>query len=196
MLERDGLVKQSGNRGVIVADVTPEEADELLSHSWPLIGLAARLACQRMKGERSGAAWHELVDKASKRRRREKIGMAFLDVASRVGAISLCERSFSPRLAHLFEVMAIRARAIVYSMCRFPDTWKRWCAATREFATPSGPGRRSCGRAIQRFKVMDFGRDLLRRYFIEPYGRLKSHDSDDDPLMSHSEKNDPHRHRR
>ena len=51
MLERDGLVKQSGNRGVVVADITPEEADELYLVHGHLIGLAARLACRRMKGE-------------------------------------------------------------------------------------------------------------------------------------------------
>ena len=51
ILERDGLVSQSGNRGVVVADVTPEEADELYLIHGHLIGLAVRLACQRMKGE-------------------------------------------------------------------------------------------------------------------------------------------------
>ena len=51
MLERDGLVKQSGKRGVVVADITPEEADELYLVHGHLIGLAARLACRRMKGE-------------------------------------------------------------------------------------------------------------------------------------------------
>ena len=51
MLERDGLVKQSGNRGVVVADITPEEADELYLVHGHLIGLATRLACRRMKGE-------------------------------------------------------------------------------------------------------------------------------------------------
>ena len=40
MLERDGLVKQSGKRGVVVADITPEEADELYLVHGHLIGLA------------------------------------------------------------------------------------------------------------------------------------------------------------
>src|SRR5918992_4970893 len=62
ILERDGLVKQSGNRGVVVADITPEEADELYLIHGHLIGLAVRLACQRMRGV-ALTSMGELVEK-------------------------------------------------------------------------------------------------------------------------------------
>lgn len=164
MLERDGLVKQSGNRGVAVADITPEEADELYLVHGHLIGLAARLACRRMKGE-ALSTMAKLVDKlrqcAAKKDRH-----GFLETRAELERL-ICERSFSQRLARLFEVMAYpsaRYRVFHVSVPGYMEEVVR-CYEGIYDAFAAGDDV-----AAERFRleVMNLGRDLLRRHFIEP----------------------------
>jgi DNA-binding GntR family transcriptional regulator len=103
MLERDGLVKQSGKRGVVVANITREEADELYLVHGHLIGLAAKLSCRRMKGDALNTM-AELVDKL-RRCAAQEDRHGSLETRAELEQL-ICERSFSPRLAHLFEIMA------------------------------------------------------------------------------------------
>ena len=92
MLERDGLVKQSGNRGVVVADITPEEADELYLVHGHLIGLAARLACRRIKGE-TLSSMAKLVDEL-RQSAEKKDRHGFFETRAELERF-ICERSFS-----------------------------------------------------------------------------------------------------
>jgi DNA-binding GntR family transcriptional regulator len=164
MLERDGLVKQSAHRGVVVADITPEEADELYLVHGHLIGLAARLACRRMKGE-ALSSMAQLVDKL--RQSAEKYDRhGFLDARAELERL-ICERSFSPRLAHLFEVMAYpsaRYRIFHVAVPGYMD------AVVRCYQGICDAFRRGDDAAAEQFRleVMNLGRELLRRYFIEP----------------------------
>jgi DNA-binding GntR family transcriptional regulator len=176
MLERDGLVKQSGNRGVVVADITPEEADELYLVHGHLIGLATRLACRRMKGE-ALSSMGKLVDKlrqcAAKKDRH-----GFLETRAELERL-ICERSFSPRLAHLFEVMAYpsaRYRAFHVSVPGYMEEVVRCYEGVRDAFS------RGDDLAAERFRleVMDRGRELLRQYFIEPQSGYKQQDHNTD----------------
>jgi DNA-binding GntR family transcriptional regulator len=165
MLERDGLVKQSGNRGVVVADITPEEADELYLVHGHLIGLAARLACQRMKGE----ALNTMARMVQKLRQTADQGdrHGFLDTRAELERV-ICERSFSPRLAHLFEVMAYpsaRYRAFHVSVPGYMEEVAR-CYEGIYQAFSKGD---EVDAERFRLRVMEVGRELLRRYFIEPH---------------------------
>jgi DNA-binding GntR family transcriptional regulator len=164
ILERDGLVKQSGNRGVIVADVTPEEADELFLIHGHLLGLAVTLACQRMTPD-DLERMHDLVKKlkeASLKHHRH----AFLDVRADLEHL-IVERSFSPRLAHLLEVMSYpsaRYRRFHVSVPGYMEEVSRFYQGMYDaFRTKNAKEAE-----LQRFKVMELGRNLLRRYFIEP----------------------------
>jgi DNA-binding GntR family transcriptional regulator len=172
ILERDGLVNQSGNRGVVVADVTPEEADELYLIHGHLIGLAVRLACQRMKGEAlTGMREHvkKLRQAANKGDRN-----AFLDARTQLERF-VGEKSFSPRLAHLLEVMAYpsaRYRVFHVSVPGYMEEITRCYEGIYQAFS-----KRDDAAAEQlRLKIMDLGRKLLRRYFIEPYAGLRGHE--------------------
>ena len=170
ILERDGLVKQSGNRGVVVADVTPEEADELYLIHGHLIGLAVRLACQRMKGE-ALATMHGLV-KRLRRAADKNDRTAFLESRAELERF-VGERSFSPRLAHLLQVMAYpsaRYRVFHVSVPGYMDQ-VTGCYEGIYQAFCKKDDRRA---EELRFKVMEIGRELLRHYFIEPYAGLKN----------------------
>jgi DNA-binding GntR family transcriptional regulator len=169
ILERDGLVKQSGSRGVAVADVTPEEADELYLIHGHLIGLAVRLACQRMKSETLSsmqALVRRLRQAADKNDRN-----GFLDTRAELERF-VGERSFSPRLAHLLEVMAYpsaRYRVFHVSVPGYMEEITRCYEGIYEAFC-----KKDDRQAEElRFKVMEIGRELLRRYFIEPYAGLK-----------------------
>ena len=178
MLERDGLVKHSGNRGVVVADITPEEADELYLVHGHLIGLATRLACRRMRGEalRSMA---QMVDKL-RQSAEKKDRHGFLETRAELERF-ICERSFSPRLAHLFEVMAYpsaRYRVFHVSVPGYMEEVVRCYEGVCE-AFSRGD---DLGAERFRLEVMDLGRDLLRRYFIEPQSGYKQQDETTNPL--------------
>ena len=176
ILERDGLVKQGEKRGVVVADVTPEEADELFLIHGHLIGLAVKLACQRMKADdlrRMRDLVKMLKDSALKGDRH-----AFLDARAELERFVVA-KSFSPRLAHLLEVMSypsaryrrfhVSVPGYMEEVCRFYESMYR-AFSTKDHAEAE----------LQRFKIMELGRNLLRRYFIEPNtGRS---DRGDEPL--------------
>jgi DNA-binding GntR family transcriptional regulator len=164
MLERDGLVKQSGHRGVVVADITPEEADELYLVHGHLIGLAARVACRKMKGE-ALATMGKLVDKL-RRCAAKNDRHGFLETRAELERL-ICERSFSQRLAHLLEVMAYpsaRYRVFHVSVPGYMDEVVRCYQGVRD-AFERGDDAAAEGF---RLEVMHLGRDLLRRHFIEP----------------------------
>ena len=178
MLERDGLVKQSGNRGVVVADITPEEADELYLVHGHLIGLAARLACRTMKGE-ALTSMAKLVDKL--RQCAEKGDRhGFLETRAELERF-ICERSFSPRLAHLFEVMAYPSARYRVFHVSVPGYMEEIVRCYEGVCDAFSRGDDVAAEQF-RLKVMDIGRDLLRRYFIEPYAGLKSQSPASDRL--------------
>jgi DNA-binding GntR family transcriptional regulator len=165
ILERDGLVKQSGNRGVVVADITPEEADELYLIHGHLIGLAVKLACQRMKGEAlngMGSLVKKLRQAADKEDRH-----GFLDTRAELERF-ICERSFSPRLAHLLEVMAYPSARYRVFHVSVPGYMEEVVGCYEGVCDAFSRGDDVAAEGF-RLKVMDLGRELLRRYFIEPY---------------------------
>ena len=178
MLERDGLVKQSGKRGVVVADITPEEADELYLVHGHLIGLAARLACRRMKGE-ALSSMGKLVDKL-RQCAAQKDRHGFLETRAELESL-ICERSFSPRLAHLFEVMAYpsaRYRVFHVSVPGYMEEVARCYEGVCDaFSKGDALAAERC-----RLEVMDIGRNLLRQYFIEPQSGYKQQEQTSDPL--------------
>ncbi|HEX5021562.1 MAG TPA: GntR family transcriptional regulator [Candidatus Binatia bacterium] len=172
MLERDGLVKQSGNRGVIVADITPEEADELYLVHGHLIGLATRLASRTMKGKTLGDM-RNFVDKL--RRASEKGDRhGFLETRAELERF-ICDHSFSSRLAHLFEVMAYpsaRYRVFHVSVPGYMEEVVRCYEGVCDaFSRGDDLEAERC-----RLKIMDIGRQLLKRYFIEPHGGYRHED--------------------
>jgi DNA-binding GntR family transcriptional regulator len=164
MLERDGLVKQSGKRGVVVADITPEEADELYLVHGHLIGLAAKLACQRMKGD-ALKTMAELVDKL-RRCAAQEDRHGFLETRAELERL-ICERSFSPRLAHLFEIMAYPSARYRVFHVSVPGYMEK---VVRCYEGVCDAFARGDDAAAERFRleVMNLGRELLRRHFIEP----------------------------
>jgi DNA-binding GntR family transcriptional regulator len=178
MLERDGLVKQSGNRGVVVADITPEEADELYLVHGHLIGLATRLACRRMKGE-ALSSMAQLVDKLRQAAAKED-RHGFLEARAELERY-ICERSFSPRLAHLFEVMAYPSARYRVFHVSVPGYMEEIVRCYEGVCDAFSRGDDVAAEQF-RLKVMDIGRDLLRRYFIEPYAGLKSQSQASDRL--------------
>jgi DNA-binding GntR family transcriptional regulator len=178
ILERDGLVKQSGKRGVVVADVTPEEADELYLVHGHLIGLAARLACHRMKGE-ALSSMKTLVKKLKSAADKDD-RHAFLETRAELERF-ICERSFSPRMAHLLEVMAFPSahyRVFHVSVPGYMGEVARCYEGVCEAFAKGDP--KAAERS--RLKVMDLGRELLRRYFIEPYAGLRERERPGDRL--------------
>jgi DNA-binding GntR family transcriptional regulator len=172
MLERDGLVKQSGQRGVVVADITPEEADELYLVHGHLIGLATRLAGRRMKGETLGQM-RAFVDQLC---RASQIGdrHGFLETRAELERF-ICAHSFSPRLAHLFEIMAYpsaRYRVFHVSVPGYMEEVVRcYQGICDAFSRGDDLEAEHC-----RLKIMDIGRQLLKKYFIEPHSRYRHGD--------------------
>ena len=164
IIERDGLVKQGDKRGVVVADVTPEEADELFLIHGHLIGLAVKLACQRMKADdlrRMRELVKQLKDSAAKDDRH-----GFLDARAEVERL-IVEKSFSPRLAHLLQVMSYpsaRYRRFHVSVPGYMEEVSRFYMQMYQAFSNKDHDEAE----LQRFKVMELGRNLLRRYFIEP----------------------------
>jgi DNA-binding GntR family transcriptional regulator len=178
ILERDGLVKQSGKRGVVVADVTPEEADELYLVHGHLIGLAARLACHKMKGEAlsSMKALVKRLRGAADRDDRH----AFLDARAELERF-ICERSFSPRMAHLLEVMAFPSARYRVFHVSVPG-YMAEVARCYEGVYEAFSKKDEVAAERSRLRVMELGRELLRRYFIEPYVALREQEQTTDQL--------------
>jgi DNA-binding GntR family transcriptional regulator len=100
---------------------------------------------------------------------------AFLDARAELERF-IIEKSFSPRLAHLLEVMAYpsaRYRVFHVSVPGYMDEVTR----CYEGIYQAFRKRDEQGAEQLRFEVMELGRDLLRRYFIEPYAQLKGQEA-------------------
>jgi DNA-binding GntR family transcriptional regulator len=177
MLERDGLVKQSSNRGVFVADITPEEADELYLVHGHLIGLAAKLACRRMKGD-ALITMAKLVEQL-RRCAAQEDRHGFLETRAELERL-ICERSFSPRLAHLFEVMAYPSARYRVFHVSVPGYMEKVVRCYEGICDAFARGDDVAAESF-RLEVMSLGRDLLRRYFIEPQSGYKLPDQLTDP---------------
>jgi DNA-binding GntR family transcriptional regulator len=176
MLERDGLVKQSGNRGVVVADITPEEADELYLVHGHLIGLAARLACRRLKGEAMSSMAKMVENLRQCAERKDRHG--FLETRAELERF-ICEHSFSSRLAHLFEVMAYPSARYRVFHVSVPGYMEEVVRCYEGVCHAFSQGDEAAAERF-RLEVMDIGRDLLRRYFIEPQSGYKQQDQTTD----------------
>jgi len=176
MLERDGLVKQSGQRGVVVADITPEEADELYLVHGHLIGLATRLASRSMKGETLRQT-RKLVEKL--RRTAEKEDRhGFLETRAELERF-ICQHSFSPRLAHLFEIMAYPSARYRVFHVSVPGYMKEIVRCYEGICDAFARGD-DLEAERSRLRIMDIGRQLLKRYFIEPHSGYRRADMTDE----------------
>ena len=143
-----------------------------------LIGLAVRLACQRMKGE-ALAGMQGLVKKL---RRASDNGdrSGFLDARAELERF-VGERSFSPRLAHLLEVMAYpsaRYRVFHVSVPGYMEQVTHCYEGIYEAFCKRDDRQAEALRC----KVMELGRELLRRYFIEPYAGLRAQERSGEQL--------------
>ena len=91
----------------------------------------------------------------------------------------ICERSFSPRLAHLFEVMAYpsaRYRVFHVSVPGYMEEVARCYEGVCDaFSKGDALAAERC-----RLEVMDIGRNLLRQYFIEPQSGYKQQEQTSD----------------
>jgi DNA-binding GntR family transcriptional regulator len=104
---------------------------------------------------------------------------AFLDARTQLERF-VGERSFSPRLAHLLEVMAYpsaRYRVFHVSVPGYMDEITR----CYEGIYDAFSSRDDTAAEQLRLKIMDLGRELLRRYFIEPYAGLKGQERSEQP---------------
>ena len=164
ILERDGLVVRTPNCGVTVADVTPDEADELYLIHGHLMGLAVKLACQKMSAE--GLAQMEALIHSLKSAAKREDRQGFLEIRARIER-AIAERCLSPRLAHLLEVMGYpcaRYRAFHVSVPGYMDKvascYEGICKAFRK--------KDELLAEQLRVQIIELGRQLLRHYFIEP----------------------------
>ena len=169
ILERDGLVQYEPGRGARVADITPQDADELYLIHGHLMGLAVKLACQKMSAE--GLKKMEELIRSLKLAANRGDRYQFLEVRSRLERF-IAEQCLSPRLAHLLEVMGYpcaRYRAFHVSVPGYMGDvvrcYKGICEAFRK--------KDEAQAERLRIQIIEMGRELLRQYFIEPYLGLK-----------------------
>ncbi|MDE0212850.1 MAG: GntR family transcriptional regulator [Deltaproteobacteria bacterium] len=164
ILERDGLVVYRQGRGTFVADITPEDADELYLIHGHLMGLAVKLACQKMTGEDVTELEALVAGLAAAAEEDDRSG--FLAVRSRVERF-IASRSLSPRLARLIETMGYpcaRYRsfhvAVPGYMSHVAEAYRGICMAFRS--------KDEASAEQLRVDIIDLGRSLLQRYFFEP----------------------------
>ncbi|MGH7830706.1 MAG: GntR family transcriptional regulator [Candidatus Binatia bacterium] len=164
ILERDGLVIRTPNCGVTVADITPDEADELYLIHGHLMGLAVKLACQKMSSDDINDIEEIVRSLKSAAERDDRHG--FLDIRARLER-AIAERCLSSRLAHLLEVMGYpcaRYRAFHVSvpgyMAQVVNCYEGICEAFRK--------RDETEAELRRAQIIELGRQIIRRYFIEP----------------------------
>ncbi len=167
ILERDGLVVYRQGRGTFVADVTPEDADELYLIHGHLMGLAVKLACQKMTDEDVTELETLVAGLAAAAEEDDRPG--FLAVRSRVERF-IASKSLSPRLARLIETMGFpcaRYRSFHVSvpgyMGHVAEAYRGICMAFRS--------KDEATAEQLRVDIIDLGRSLLQRYFFEPLGR-------------------------
>jgi len=164
ILERDGLVTYEPRKGACVADVTPQEADELYLIHGHLMGLAVKLTC-RLMSEKDLDNMEVLVqdlDRSVKRNDRH----GFLETRTALENL-IVERCLSPRLAHLIEVMgypSARYRAFHVSVPGYMEEVAK-CYGEISQAFRSRDDRKA---EMLRARIIEIGRNLLKRFFIEP----------------------------
>ncbi len=164
ILERDGLVTYEPGRGAFVTDITPEDADELYLIHGHLLGLAMRLACQKMTDKDLGII-AELVQ-----RLRSAVDdddrQQFVELRARLER-TITDKALSLRLARLVEIMGhpcARYRALHVNVPGYMEEvmgcYEGIYHAFRE---------KDANLAEKlRVRIIDLGRELLRRYFISP----------------------------
>ncbi len=166
VLERDGLVTYEPGRGAFVTDITPEDADELYLIHGQLLGLAMRLACQKMS-DRDITVIGELVQKLrltvddGDRR-------GFVELRGRLER-TITDNALSPRLARLVAVMGhpcARYRALHVNVPGYMDE----VVGCYEGIYHAFHERDANLAEELRVRIIDLGRELLRRYFIAPVG--------------------------
>jgi DNA-binding GntR family transcriptional regulator len=122
-----------------------------------------------MKGE-ALASIAKLVDKLRRCATKED-RHGFLETRAELERF-ICERSFSSRLAHLFEVMAYPSARYRVFHVSVPGYMQE---VVRCYEGVYDAFARGDDVTAERFRleVMNLGRDLLRRYFIEPQSGYK-----------------------
>ena len=166
ILERDGLITYEPRRGVHVSDIKPQEAEELYLIHGHLMGLAIKLACQKMvvaDVEQLETMVTSLKAAAAKNNTND-----FLLRRARIERF-IWEHSLSPRLAHLLEVMgypSARYRAFHVSV---PGYMEKVADCYVGIAKAFRKKDQSLAENL-RGKIIDTGLELLQRYFIHPPG--------------------------
>lgn len=165
ILERDGLVTRSPNRGVVVMDISPEEADELyLIHGY-LMRVAVKLACQKIHVE--ALKEMEGLVRALKLAAKRDERLRFLELRANLERF-IAEQCLSSRLAHLLEVMgypSARYRAFHVTVPGYMKEVARCYSEIYEAFCKKDDAKAE----RLRVQIIELGRRLLRQYFIEPY---------------------------
>lgn len=165
VLERDGLVTYEPGRGAFVTDITPEDADELYLIHGHLLGLAMRLACQKMTAA-DLAAIGDLVQglrTAVDEGDRQKFVALRGDLER-----TITDKALSPRLARLVAIMGhpcARYRALHVNVPGYMDE----VVACYEGIYNAFREKDETLAEELRVRIIDLGRELLRRYFITPH---------------------------
>jgi DNA-binding GntR family transcriptional regulator len=105
---------------------------------------------------------------------------AFLDARAELERF-ICERSFSPRMAHLLEVMAFPSARYRVFHVSVPG-YMAEVARCYEGVYEAFSKKDEIAAERSRLRVMELGRELLRRYFIEPYVALREQEQTTDQL--------------
>ena len=164
ILERDGLVTYEPGKGVHVTDVRPQEAEEFYMIHGHLMGLAVKLACQKMLPDDVSQLESLVVSLKSA----AQIGNShdFLETRANIEKF-IAVHSFSPRLAHLLEIMAypsVRYRTFHVSvpgyMTQVAECYEGIINAFRLKDDRKAEELRE--------KIIRLGMEMLRRYFIQP----------------------------
>ncbi len=164
ILERDGLVTYEPGRGAFVTDITPEDADELYLIHGQLLGLAMRLACQKMTGNDVSkiAGLVKLLRSAVDGQDRQR----FVELRARVEQ-TIAEKALSPRLARLLSVMgqpSARYRALHVNVPGYMDEVVK-CYEGISKAFHERDADQAEGLRLQ---IVSLGRELLKLYFMTP----------------------------
>lgn len=174
IMERDGLVTYEPGRGAFVADITPEDADELYLIHGHLLGLAMRLACQKMTDKDLGII-AELVQKL-RAAVDDEDRQQFIELRAQLER-TITDKALSPRLARLVATMGYpcaRYRALHVNVPGYMDE----VAGCYEGIYHAFRERDANLAEELRVRIIDLGRELLRRYFITPvpgeYGERQS----------------------
>ncbi len=164
ILERDGLVTYEPGRGVFVTDITPEDADELYLIHGHLLGLAMRLACQKMTPNDVSKIAGLVKSLRSTVNGQDR--QRFVELRARLEQ-TIAEKALSPRLARLLSVMGqpcARYRALHVNVPGYMDeVVKCYEGISQAFH------ERDADQAEElRLQIVSLGRELLKLYFMTP----------------------------